>query len=60
MDDAALSIRHYVAALDRGFFDDSLIAKLAGATIVASVFVNLNASRAILQALYALFPAPLL
>jgi hypothetical protein len=43
MDDAAFSIRQYVAALYRGFVDDSLNAKLAGATIVASVFPNLTA-----------------
>jgi len=39
MDDAAFSIRHYVAALlpsNSGFFDESMNAKLAGATIVAS------------------------
>jgi len=39
MDDAAFSIRHYVAALVAdvsGFFDESMNAKLAGATIVAS------------------------
>jgi len=40
MDDAARYFRQYVAALlptNLGFFDDSMIAKLAGATIVASV-----------------------
>jgi hypothetical protein len=39
MDDAAFSIRHYVAALlpsNSGFFDESMNAKLAVATIVAS------------------------
>jgi len=59
MDDAAFSIRQYVAALDRDYYDDSMIAKLEGATIVASVFANLNASRGILQALNSLFVAPL-
>ncbi|MDH3751004.1 MAG: hypothetical protein OEU40_10445 [Gammaproteobacteria bacterium] len=40
MDDAARYFRQYVAALlptNSGFFDESMIAKLAGATIVASV-----------------------
>jgi hypothetical protein len=59
MDDAAFSIRQYVAALDRDSYDDLMFAKLEGATIVASVFPNLNASRANLQALYPLFVAPL-
>jgi hypothetical protein len=39
MDDAAFAIRHYVAAMlpsNSGFFDESMNAKLAGATIVAS------------------------
>jgi len=39
MDDAARTIRQYVAALLRklsGFYLESLIAKLAGATVVAS------------------------
>jgi len=40
MDDAACYFRQYVAALlptNPGFIDDSMIAKLAGATIVASI-----------------------
>jgi hypothetical protein len=40
VDDAALYIRQYVAAsllANSGFFGDSVIAKLAGATIVASI-----------------------
>jgi hypothetical protein len=40
MDDAALTIRQYVAALSRiirGFFLDSIKTKVAGATTVASV-----------------------
>jgi hypothetical protein len=38
--DAARYFRQYVAALlptDSGFIDESMIAKLAGATIVASI-----------------------
>jgi hypothetical protein len=40
MDDAALTIRQYVAALSRiirGFFLESIKTKVAGATTVASV-----------------------
>jgi len=58
MDDAAPTIRQYVAALlpiFSGFFLESMVAKLAGATIVASNYANLTASRAILQAFGAHF-----
>ena len=43
MDDAACQFRHYVAALlptYPGFFDESMNAEVAGATIVASVLAQ--------------------
>jgi len=43
MDDAACQFRHYVAALlptYPGFYDESMNAEVAGATIVASVLAQ--------------------